>query len=296
MVGRNLLEHPGLESMEVLRPTRQELNLSVLSDVEAYVEKVKPDIVVHCAGRVGGIQANMKNPVSFLVDNIDINRNVIGACYKAGVKKLLNLGTSCMYPRNAKNPLSEEMILQGELEPTNEAYAIAKIMAQRFCDYIAKEDPTFAYKTLIPCNLYGRFDHFDPSTSHMVPAVIRKIHEAVLAGSQEVEIWGDGLSRREFMYAGDFADCIVKGIVEFETVPSLMNVGLGTDYSINEYYRAVAEVIGYKGMFFNNLAKPSGMRQKLVSTSKLDSWGWKSQTSLNDGIKKTYQYYLSLKN
>jgi len=294
MVGRNLLEHPELEKFDVLHPKRTELNLSSKDQVEAYLADHKPDIVVHCAGRVGGIQANINNPVAFLVENVDINRNLIGACYKVGVKKLLNLGSSCMYPRNGVNPLKESMILQGELEPTNEGYALAKIMAQRLCQYIVKENPSFEYKTMLPCNLYGRFDHFDPKNSHMVPAVIRKIHEAVVNKKSEVDIWGDGLSRREFMYAGDLADCMVKAINNFESVPMLMNVGCGKDHSVNEYYQAVAEVIGYGGKFVHDLTKPAGMRQKLVCTKVLDSWGWQSRTSLKDGIQKTYEYFLSL--
>jgi GDP-L-fucose synthase len=294
MVGRNLREHPEISRHEVLAPTRPELDLSSISIVEAYLTKHRPDFVVHTAGRVGGIQANIKNPVAFLIENIDINRNLIGSCYKVGIRKMINLGTSCMYPRNAQNPLKESMILQGELEPTNEGYALAKVMAQRLCEYIMKENPSFQFKTLIPCNLYGRFDHFDPVNSHLIPAIIRKVDEAKMTGKQEVEIWGNGEARREFLYTGDVAEAIVAGIRNFETLPSLMNVGLGFDYSVNEYYQAVAEVLGYTGKFVHDLTKPVGMKQKLVSTAVAESWGWKSKTTLSQGIQKTYEYYKTL--
>lgn len=294
MVGKNLIEHSALSAHELLHPSRAELNLSVRDQVEDYLDKNRPELVIHCAGRVGGIQANIKNPVAFLVENLDINRNLIGSCYKVGIKKMINLGSSCMYPRNAENPLRESMILQGELEPTNEGYAIAKIMAERLCQYIMKENPSFHYKTLIPCNLYGRFDHFDPVNSHLIPAVIRKVDLAQKTGAQEVEIWGSGEARREFMYAGDLADCVAEGVHKFDSLPYLMNVGLGVDYSVNEYYKAVADVVGYKGSFVHDLSKPEGMKRKLVSTEIAHRWGWQSKTSLRQGIEKTYEYYLNL--
>ena len=188
MVGKNILESSNFKKFQLFAPNRSELNLFNYSDVLIYIKNLKPDFVIHCAGRVGGIQANMKHPVAFLVENLDINRNVIMAARAAGVKNLINMGSSCMYPRNAENPLREDMILHGELEPTNEGYAIAKIMAQRLCSYIRKEDASFLYKTLVPCNLYGRHDKFEPEHSHLVPAVIRKLHEAKVQNILEVDI------------------------------------------------------------------------------------------------------------
>jgi len=209
----------------------------------------------------------------------------------AGVKKLLNLGSSCIYPRNAPNPLTESMILQGELEPTNEGYALAKIMTARLCEYIQREDSGCLYKTMIPCNLYGRHDKFDPKHSHLIPAIIHKIRQAVDAGHTPVEIWGDGTARREFMYAGDLADAVLRALGNFESLPSLMNVGLGYDYSINEYYQAAAEVMGFKGSFEHDCSKPVGMKQKLVSTDMQKAWGWTPSVSLRQGLQETYQYY-----
>lgn len=292
MVGSNFMEHPVAGSHEVLAPSSRELDLRDYDAVCRYMHKCSPDIVVHAAGHVGGIQANMRDPVSFLVDNLDMGRNVILAARQAGVKRLLNLGSSCMYPHNAPNPLREEMVLTGELEPTNEGYALAKIMAARLCEYIGREDGSFQYKTLIPCNIYGRHDKFDPLSSHMVPAVIHKIHQAKLSGAGQVEIWGSGNARREFMYAGDLADCMWRALQNFETLQSMLNVGLGIDLSILDYYRAVARVVGYSGAFVHDLTKPEGMAQKLVSIEKLELWGWSATTSLDEGIAKTYQFYL----
>lgn len=294
MVGQNILEHPEAGLYSWLKPGRSELNLYDFQQVLSYLEKNRPDFVIHCAGRVGGIQANMAHPVDFLVENMDINRNVILAAQKAGVKNLINMGSSCMYPRDAENPLREDLVLKGELEPTNEGYALAKIMAQRLCAYIRKENPEFHYKTMIPCNLYGRHDKFDPKHSHLVPAVIRKLHEAKLNGLKEVDIWGDGKARREFMYSGDLADCIFKALKNFQSLPDLMNVGLGVDYSVNEYYEAAAEVVGYKGQFTHDLSKPVGMKQKLTSVERAKGWGWQSAVSLHEGLALTYQYFLNL--
>lgn len=291
MVGKNILEQAGIKKYEIFAPLRKELNLSDSVAVEGYVSRIKPDMIIHAAGKVGGIQANMREPVNFLLENLDMGRNVVWAARKCGVKRLINLGSSCMYPRNAANPLKEERVLHGEFEPTNEGYALAKTVVSRLCSYISRENPEFQYKTLIPCNLYGRWDKFAPEHSHMIPAVIRKLHLAKLNGDKTVEIWGDGMARREFMYAGDVADCIHRAIENFDTLPDLMNVGLGDDCSINDYYQAAAEVVGYKGAFTHDLTKPVGMARKLVDISRMIAWGWKPATSLKNGIAATYEFF-----
>ncbi|WP_303784444.1 GDP-L-fucose synthase [Azovibrio restrictus] len=292
MVGRNFMEHPAASDYEIFAPTSSELDLRDYKEVCNFIWHTSPDIVVHAAGRVGGIQANMREPVSFLIENLDMGRNVILSARQAGIKKLLNLGSSCMYPRNAPNPLREEKILAGELEPTNEGYALAKIVTAKLCDYINRKDNCFQYKTLIPCNIYGRHDKFNPENSHMVPAAIHKIHQAKINGVNEVLVWGTGNARREFMYAGDLADCMWRAIENFETLPSVMNVGLGFDFSILDYYKTIAKVVGYTGTFVHDLTKPEGMVQKLVSTEKLEKWGWAASTTLEQGVTKTYQFYL----
>ena len=292
MVGRNILEHPSANAWTVLAPGSGELDLTDANAVNAYLSSKSPDVVVHAAGQVGGIQANMANPVAFLERNTAMGRNVIMAAYNAGVRQFLNLASTCMYPRAAENPLREEMILTGELEPTNEGYALAKIMATRLCQYIQREDETAQYKTLIPCNLFGRHDKFDPKNSHLLPAIIHKVHQAKINGEKTVEIWGDGTARREFMYAGDLADAVLRAASDIENFPELMNCGLGHDHSINEYYQTVAEVIGWQGEFVHDLSKPVGMKQKLCSTERQTKWGWSAPTSLKEGITATYNFYL----
>lgn len=294
MIGRNFLEHPAVKNFEVLAPASSRLNLFDYAVVKSFLDKYRPDIIIHAAGRVGGIQANTREPVRFLLENLDMGRNVVWAARTSGIKRLLNLGSSCMYPRDLANPLHEGMILQGELEPTNEGYALAKITIARLCEYIVRENPVFQYKTLIPCNVYGRHDKFDVNYSHLIAAIIHRLHEAKLLGVETVEIWGDGTARREFMYAGDMADCMVKAVEHFDTLPSIMNVGIGKDLCIDEYYQAVAKVVGYTRKFVHNLSKPTGMKQKLVNIEKATSWGWYAKTGLMDGLKKTYQYYLEL--
>jgi GDP-L-fucose synthase len=292
MVGRNVLEHPEIARYEVLAPRSGELDLRNFSAVQSYMGTYRPDMIIHAAGKVGGIQANMREPVGFLLENLDMGRNIVWAARQSNVKRLINLGSSCMYPRNHSEPLREEMVLKGELEPTNEGYALAKVVTARLCEYIMREDSGFQYKTLIPCNIYGRHDKFDPAHSHLLPAIIHKVHQAKLAGEPSVEIWGDGTARREFMYAGDLADAILHAVDQFETIPPMMNVGLGSDFTINEYYRAAADVMGYPGGFVHDISKPVGMARKLVDVQRQKTWGWSAQSSLQSGVGKTYEYYL----
>ena len=291
MVGKNILEHHKASNYEILAPSSSELNLRDFDSVDKYIKQNKPDIIIHAAGLVGGIQANMARPVDFLVYNLDMGRNIIMAAKENGVKYFLNMASSCMYPREAQNPLQEELILKGELEPTNEGYAIAKVVATRLCEYIVKENPELQYKTVIPCNLYGKYDKFSPEHSHMVPAVIKKIYEAKLNNDTEIDIWGDGLARREFMYTSDLADFVFYALDHFDKMPQNINVGLGFDYTINEYYEAIAEAVGFTGKFVHDLSKPIGMKQKLIDDSKLKQFGWQHQTTLKEGIKNTLDYF-----
>ncbi len=292
MVGCNIRAHDRAAEWDILAPSSDDLDLIDAGATAAYIADHAPDIVVHAAGRVGGIQANMRNPVAFLDINTIIGRNVIMGARSAGVPRLINLASTCIYPRDAPNPLAEDAVLTGPLEPTNEGYALAKIMALRLCQYIRAESPELQYKTLIPCNLYGPHDKFGAASSHMVPAVIAKIHAARLAGDEVVDIWGDGTARREFMYAGDLADAILRAAAGMDALPDLMNVGAGHDHSVNDYYTAAAAVIGYTGGFTHDLSKPTGMKQKLCDTSRMAAWGWSPQTDLKAGIMATYQFYL----
>jgi len=290
MVGRNAAEMLIEKEFKILTPTRSELDLMNSEEVMRYFKSNQIDIVLHAAGLVGGIQANIEKPYSFLSVNSQIALNVINASIETGIERLINLGSSCMYPKDCQDELTEDLILTGSLEPTNEGYAIAKIMASKLCDY-AQSEFGLSYKTLIPCNLYGKYDNFHPVKSHMIPAVIRKVHEAAKTNNP-VEIWGTGEARREFMFVEDLIDFITWSLDNYDQLPNLMNIGLGHDYSIKEYYQAIVEVIGFTGDFTYDLSKPEGMKRKLCSIQKQSHLGWEPKHSLKEGLEKTYQFYL----
>ncbi len=291
MVGRNLREHPRAADWDIVAPSRQELDLGDRAAVAAFARDGQFDLVIHAAGQVGGIQANMADPVGFLINNLDIGRNVIMAAFEADVPALINLSSSCMYPRGRDHALRESDIMTGELEPTNEGYALAKIVATRLCDYIARTRPDLVYRTIIPCNLYGRHDKFDPAASHLVPAIIAKVSDAIRTGDGEVEIWGDGSARREFMYAADLADAIWWAADDPAALPQLMNIGIGDDHSILDYYEAVAAALNWTGKFRFDLTRPVGMQRKLSDVGLQRAWGWSPPTTLRDGIAATIQFY-----
>ena len=287
MVGRNILEARWANDYRIFSPTRTELDLLDFSAVKKTLNEVKPDFVIHAAGHVGGIQANIREPVKFLLDNLEMGKNVVVAAKETGVKNLLNLGSSCMYPRNLLTPLTEDKILSGELEPTNEGYAIAKIAVAKLCQFVTQTNPQLNFRTIIPCNLYGRWDKFDTQRSHMIPAVISKISHAIENDLSEVEIWGDGKARREFMYSGDLAEFIGQSLLRFTELPQYMNVALGYDYTINDYYQTISEILGWKGRFLHDLSKPAGMARKLCDVTLLNKFGWQAATSLREGLKQT---------
>ena len=292
LVGHSIVENKAMQQYELLTPSHSELDLLDYNVVVQYLRKAQPDCIIHAAGKVGGIAANCKAPMEFLLTNMDMGRNIIYGAFETGVKKFINLGSSCMYPRNSEKPLTEDMVLKGELEPTNEGYALAKVMCARLCDYISRQHPEFQYKTLIPCNLYGRWDKFRTENAHMIPAVIHKLYMAKQNGLETVEIWGTGKARREFMYSGDLADCIAYSIDNFEKLPTYLNVGLGHDYTVDEYYEAIAKVVGYTGQFTHNTDKPEGMKRKLTDVANLNAFGWQSKISLTEGLQKTFEFYL----
>lgn len=292
MVGRHLI--PALNKLsrvEVLAPTSAELNLLDKKAVDAFYANERPDCVIHLAAIVGGIQANMNEPVKFLVENSLMNMHVIHGAMEHGVKKLINIGSSCMYPKD-KPILHEDDLLSDRIEPTNEGYGLSKICAARLCAYISKQHK-LDYKTIVPTNLFGEYDNFDPIGSHLLPAIVRKLHRAKLEDEPVVEIWGDGEARREFMHASDLVSFILMALPKLNTLPEHINVGLGFDYSINDYYQIAAEVIGYTGAFKHDLSKPVGMRKKLLDVTKAHAMGWKAALSLEEGIEKTYQFYVS---
>lgn len=291
MVGRNLQENLNEnKKFEVHAPGREVLDLLDYESTVNYIGKYKPDVIIHCAGMVAGIQKNIEKPYSFLSVNTIIGFNLLNACIHNRIEKVINLGSSCMYPKNKSAKLKEEDILTGELEPTNEGYAISKIAVAKLCQYALKEH-SVSYKTIIPCNLYGKYDSFDENNSHMIPAAIRKIHCANKKNEKPV-IWGDGTVRREFMFVEDLVDFIAFAILNYDRLEPITNVGLGFDYSILEYYKAISEVIGYDGPFEKDLSKPRGMEKKLCSIEKQTNLGWGPRHTLQQGLLKTYKYYL----
>lgn len=292
MVGRNIAEHPAVRAWDLVAPSRQDLDLEQADAVKAFLRDVRPQVVVHAAGLVGGIQANLAKPVEFLVRNTDIGRNLILGAAACGVPTLLNLGSSCMYPRGSDTPLKEEQVLGGELEPSNEGYALAKIYATRLCQYLRQQEPTLQYRTLIPCNLYGRHDHFEAERSHLVAAALLKVHAARTRGAETVDIWGDGTARREFMDAADLADAVVRHIHQGHDAPELMNIGPGHDHAVNDYYAAAADVVGWQGRFVHDLSRPVGMKRKLVDVARQTAWGWAPRIGLREGMARSYQFFL----
>jgi GDP-L-fucose synthase len=291
-VGKNIREHPSADKWEILAPTRRDLDLTDLSSVSQLVKKHQPDIIIHAAGLVGGIKANIQDPLRFLDVNASIGRNIIMVAKDCNVSKLINLGSSCMYPKSVQSPLTEDKLMEGKLEPTNEGYALAKLFTTKLCQYISEESSNMHYKTLIPCNIYGRHDNFNLETAHLLPAIIQKIHTAKVNNLSTVRIWGDGTARREFLYAEDLAGAILLAAEDLHKIPNIMNIGFGLDYSVNEFYETVAEVLGWKGSLERDLSMPVGMTQKLNGIDRQKEWGWKAQTSLETGIKRTYQYFL----
>jgi GDP-L-fucose synthase len=293
LVGRNIREHKEFSSYEFLVPSSKELNLLNITDIEQFLTKNRPDMVIHCAGKVGGIQANMADMSGFLLENLQMGVNLISICKELKITKVLNLSSSCIYPKEIGNNIQEKDLLTGLLEPTNEGYAVAKIAVMKLCEYISTQFSELSYKSIIPCNIYGRYDHFDLQKSHMVPAVLMRMAQAVKENQDTILIWGDGNARREFMYSEDLADAIFFAVKNFEKLPQNTNVGLGFDFSIFEYYQAIADVVGFKGQFTFDVTKPKGMQQKLLNIDTMKSLGWQSKTSLQTGLQRTFDYYLN---
>jgi GDP-L-fucose synthase len=258
--------------------------------VDRFFRETKPEFVFLAAAKVGGILANVTLPVDFLDINIRIAVNVLGAAHRNGVRKLLNLGSSCIYPRLAPQPLREESLLTGPLEPTNEAYAIAKIAAIKLCDAYRSQHGA-DYISAMPCNLYGPNDSFDLQTSHVLPALMRKCHEARRAGDDEVVVWGSGQPRREFLHVDDVADAACF-LMDNVSQPGFLNVGSGTDVSIRELAGVVAETVGYRGRFTYDAGKPDGTPRKVMDVSKLAALGWRARLPLDEGIRSTYRWYV----
>lgn len=282
------LDKDGFENLIVR--SRAELDLTDPRAVNAFFAAEKPEYVFLAAAKVGGILANNTYPVDFLRENLSMELNVLDAAHRHGVKKLLFLGSSCIYPKFAPQPMKEEYLLTGELEPTNEPYAIAKIAGIKLCQAYRKQHGA-DFISVMPTNLYGPRDNFDLKTSHVLPALIRKFHEAKERGYQEVVVWGTGAPRREFLYVDDLADACVFLMSNYSS-DEPVNVGVGEDLSIGELAELVGEVVGYGGEIVYDTSKPDGTPRKLLDVSKLNDLGWRANTPLREGVERTYRWFM----
>ena len=275
----------------VIVRTRQELNLTDQAAVKEFFVNEKPAYVIDSAAKVGGIKANMTYPAEFMYENLQIQNNLIWTARESGVKKFLFLGSSCIYPRNAEQPMREESFSQGAPEPTNEAYAYAKIAGMKLCEYI-NDEHGLDFTSCMPTNIYGENDNFDPETSHVIPSLIRRIHEAKQSNIPEVVIWGTGASRREFLHVDDLADGIV-WLLENYKDKQFLNIGTGEDISIKELAFKIKDLVGYNGELVFDSTKPDGMPKKLLDVSRLHTAGWHHQIDFDTGLRRTYDWYLS---
>lgn len=293
MLGRALTEvwHGLGRDEEVVGITRDDVDLRDATTVSAAIEQIAPSVIVHTAARVGGISANIAAPAEFLSDNLRMDTSVIGAALHAGVEEFVYFGSSCMYPRNYRQPLMETDILQAPLEPTNEGYAIAKIAGAKLCVYTSREYGV-NYRVIIPSNLYGPHDHFGSAASHLVAAALHKAHTAKKFDAGVIDVWGDGTARREFTYVGDLAEWIAENIGKVAEWPEMMNVGLGRDYSVREFYETALRVVGYKAELRFDPSKPAGMPRKLMDSSIAMLHGWAPRTDIEQGMVHTYEAYL----
>ncbi|MBY5717861.1 GDP-L-fucose synthase [Rhizobium leguminosarum] len=290
MVGSALVRRLQSEECNVITATRREVDLKRQDEVEKFVEATRPDAIILAAAKVGGILANDTLPADFLYDNLIIEANIFEAAHRNDVGRLLFLGSSCIYPKFAPQPISEDALLTGPLEPTNEWYAVAKIAGIKLADAYRRQHGR-DYISAMPTNLYGPGDNFDLQSSHVLPALIRKAHLAKLSGASEITVWGTGTPRREFLHVDDCADALVFLLKNYSGAQHV-NVGSGEDIEIIELTRLVCRVVGYEGRIVHDLSKPDGTPRKLMSNQKLREMGWKPHISLEDGIRATYAWFL----
>ena len=299
MVGGAILRRLQAQGVDTVTRTHAELDLTDQAAVRGFMQAERPDAVVLAAAKVGGIHANNTYPADFIYENLLIEANVIYQAFAAGVARLLFLGSSCIYPRAVAQPMAEDALLTGVLEPTNEPYAVAKIAGIKLCESFNRQHGT-DYRSVMPTNLYGPGDNFHPENSHVMPAMMQRFYEAVQQGRDEVVIWGTGAPRREFLHVDDMAEASLfvmnldRVAYETNTQPMLshINVGTGEDVSIRELAETLAEVTGFKGRLVYDRSKPDGTPRKLMDVSRLAAMGWRARTGLRDGIEGTYRWFL----
>ena len=283
-----VLEKNGYSNL--IGKTSSELDLRIQADVFDFLSEEKPAVVIDAAARVGGILANNDYPYQFLMENLQIQNNLIDGAHKANIQKFIFLGSSCIYPKFAKQPLKEEYLLTDSLEPTNEWYAIAKIAGVKACEAIRKQFHK-DFVSLMPTNLYGSHDNFDLHTSHVLPAMIRKFHDAKINGNETVTLWGDGTPMREFLFVDDLAEAVLFSI-ENKLPENLYNIGTGKDITIRELATTIQQIVGHKGDINWDTSKPNGTPRKLMDVSKMNDLGWNYTIELKEGIQKTYNWFL----
>ncbi|MEO6848957.1 MAG: GDP-L-fucose synthase [Chthoniobacterales bacterium] len=291
MVGAAISRHLQAEGYaNLVSRTHKELDLCEEHAVQNFFKETRPNVVVVAAAKVGGILANYEKPVEFLLQNLKIQNNLISAAHESGVRKLLFLGSSCIYPKFAPQPIPENSLLTGELEMTNEPYALAKIAGIKLCQAYARQHGS-NFTSAMPTNLYGPNDNFDLHTSHVLPALIRKVHEAKLSGAPSITLWGSGSPRREFLHVDDLADACVFLLKHYDK-PDIINLGCGEDITIKDLALLISDVLGYKGSLEFDTSKPDGTPRKLLDVSKLTALGWKAKIGLREGIQNAYAWYL----
>ena len=292
MLGSSLISRLSSNESEIFGPTRKELDLSNGSKVLDYLSRYKPDLIIHTAARVGGIDANIDSPFEHLTENIQMDSNLFTAAKIAGIKNFLYMASSCMYPRVTLQPMKESQLLTGALEPTNEGYALAKIVGMKSIE-TASVQFGLNWRTLILSNLFGPNDHFNSKKSHLLAAIITKVEAANRENLGEIEMWGSGRARREFTYVNDVANFVASNLSNIEKFPLAMNVGAGRDYSVLEYYEMVMNQAGFRGKIKADPSRPEGMPQKLMDSSLSKSFGWNPGTTIENAIAETYNWYLN---
>ena len=294
MLGRAILTCLKQERHEILAPLRAQLDLTHSTETFNYINLQKPELIIHCAAQVGGIAANIEYPADFLLNNIRIDNNVLSSARGAQVQNFIYIASSCMYPKDYRQPLSESDLLQAPLEPTNEGYAIAKIAGSKSTIAIGRQDK-LNWKVLIPSNLYGPWDSYDPLKSHLLASIVRKVSEAKVSGEKFIEVWGSGDARREFTFVGDVANFISVNLSTINNWPEFMNLGCGEDFTVNEFYLAAMKVAGLNLTLRHNLSKPEGMMRKLLDSNLARNHGWRPRTTLQEGLSAAFDDYLQRK-
>lgn len=293
MIGNSLIKLLNKKNYKILSPSSKKLNLLNLNSIKSYLKKNKPNQIIHLAGYIGGIGANTSEPINFLQENLLMGINLIKCSYKLNIKNFLNMGSSCIYPPELKKPTKESQLLQGNIEKSNEGYAIAKIATIKLCEYISKKKK-YNYFSLIPCNIYGPHDKFDEEKGHVVGSLIKKISKAKEYNKKNVEIWGSGKPKRELIYVDDVAKAIIKFMFN-RTLSNKkiywLNIGTGIDKKIELIAKKIAKIIGYKGKLVYNLNKPDGVKSKLMNINLSKKFGWSAKVNLNHGLKTTIEWY-----